>query len=440
MESLFLFRWARALHMGRGDGCSRRLRDDAKKVQLRPLLDDLFSQASDGRPLELEPLRRLVAALVKSSGRHTHHGLNAPKLGKHSCARGKEGCPHCRYGFPHDLLDRCGDRPFRLVKGDLQGSWHGRFPRNDRLCCSYEPHILLANLGNVDWRPCLNLWAVVEYVTKYATKAASGSRRIGEVLREAVAEVCKFSTENQGVDLLRKALQKFYSRTLGDRDFGVFEAVHLGLGLPLVLPLLPVVSLNTFGTRAVKPAAVVREQGQDEPLTYDSRLDKFDKRLALFRGCRNRGAGTSLLTELDFRDLSLYEFCYKYYVMGKRMGVSGTPVCLMVTPSFPANCADVTHVRHKDYARMCVVAFWRNMSTRRRRATILAATADKQTSAVDVRRIGSTTFEAPPSQDGGLLPARFLGVQDLILKFDHCLGLALMEMLVDPLLCTWAPA
>ena len=38
-----------------------------------------------------------------------------------------------------------------MEKGDREGQWHARFPRNDRLCCNYEPHVLLANMGNIDW-------------------------------------------------------------------------------------------------------------------------------------------------------------------------------------------------------------------------------------------------------------------------------------------------
>ena len=52
--------------------------------------------------------------------------------------------------------------------------------------------MLLDNLGNIDWRPCLNLWAVCEYVTKYATKAPKGTNRLGDVLCVAVDEVCKY--------------------------------------------------------------------------------------------------------------------------------------------------------------------------------------------------------------------------------------------------------
>ena len=49
----------------------------------------------------------------------------------------------------------------------------------------------MANMGNIDWRPVLNLWAVVEYVTKYATKAPKGSRKIKEVLDE-LREIDRF--------------------------------------------------------------------------------------------------------------------------------------------------------------------------------------------------------------------------------------------------------
>ena len=84
--------------------------------------------------------------------------------------------------------------PCRLVRGDCMGQWSVRFSRNDGLCCNYEPHLLLCNLGLVDWRPCLNFWAVVEYITKYATKAPSGSKRLGVVVKEVMEELCRHGT------------------------------------------------------------------------------------------------------------------------------------------------------------------------------------------------------------------------------------------------------
>ena len=135
--------------------------DAPERVNLRALLDRALE--GDG-PVDLEPVRRLVAALVRWSGRHDMHGKDPPSKG-HPCARGKEGCYKCRYGFPHDLVPRGDGQSVEIRKGDQPGRWDTRFPRNDALVCGFEPHILLANMGNVDWRPCLNLWAVVEYIT-----------------------------------------------------------------------------------------------------------------------------------------------------------------------------------------------------------------------------------------------------------------------------------
>ncbi len=57
------------------------------------------------------------------------------------------------------------------------------------------------------------------------------------------------------MDFFRKALQKFYAKSIGERDFSMFEAVHLGLRLPTVFPVMLVVSLNTRGSRRMKTAA-----------------------------------------------------------------------------------------------------------------------------------------------------------------------------------------
>ena len=347
----------------------------------------------------------------------------------------------CRYGFPHKKFDRDGQRKMHLEKGESEGSWFARFPRNDALCCSYEAHILLANLGNVDWRPCLNLWAVVEYVTKYAMKAPKGSRRLGEVLKDVVNDVCTHVPENQGMDLLRRSLQKFYARTLGERDFGIFEAVHLGLRLPLVFPLLETVTLNTTGARAAKTNAQLRDAGDDEPVTHESKVDKFDKRLQVLNRTA-KGDSKALAMADELRYMSLYEFAWKFYVNRGRLCRSQKPVCIMVTPAFSADCANVSHDRHEAYARTAVVAYWRLMPTQKRHEAIMEHQylRAEDLATTDRRTWGTTEFAAPMG--------RFLGVQDLVRQFDGRKdragkevgwAQALMEMLVDPMLVAWVP-
>ena len=76
-------------------------------MNLRELLDKVFAPDStcDGE-VDLQGVRRLVGALVHGVARHTKHGTSKPQLNVHACARGKEGCVYCRYGFPHELRAR----------------------------------------------------------------------------------------------------------------------------------------------------------------------------------------------------------------------------------------------------------------------------------------------------------------------------------------------
>ena len=53
-----------------------------ERTRLRAVLDGVFD-AKDGAVVDLTPVRRLVAALVQSSGRHKLHQMGPPTLGKH---------------------------------------------------------------------------------------------------------------------------------------------------------------------------------------------------------------------------------------------------------------------------------------------------------------------------------------------------------------------
>ena len=105
--------------------------------------------------------------------------------------------------------------------------------------------------------------------------------------------------------------------------------------------MMPVVSLNTSGTRPLKSGAALKGKGDEEPVHYDSKVDQFNKRLQLVR--RQRSHGDETITEEELRDLSLYEYFWKYNVFQGRIKRSGQSVCLMVTPSFSADCASVEH-------------------------------------------------------------------------------------------------
>ena len=63
-----------------------------ERMRLRHFLDKVLQDELADRPLDLQPVRRLVAALVKSSARHTQHHEGPPSK-KHACFRGTEKSP-----------------------------------------------------------------------------------------------------------------------------------------------------------------------------------------------------------------------------------------------------------------------------------------------------------------------------------------------------------
>ena len=92
-----------------------------ERLRLRALLDDVFGSSSqEAVDIDLQRVRRLVSALVNRTGRHAIHPKGKPKLGVHQCARGKEPNHFCRYGFPHPCVQRGGERPMRLERGEKE--------------------------------------------------------------------------------------------------------------------------------------------------------------------------------------------------------------------------------------------------------------------------------------------------------------------------------
>ena len=248
--------------------------------------------------------------------------------------------------------------------------------------------------------------------------------------------------------------------------------------MPLVILMMDVVSLSTWGTRALKTAQQLAEEpGEDVALTWDSKVDKFDKRLLLVRkrSAREGQAEERREWEAEVKDVSLYEFWWKYYVKENRVQRCNLerPVALMVTPALRADAARVDHGSHGVYARTCVVAFWRMMATKARYELL-----EGMTTARDRRRWGGSFFEEPAEHAGFPLADRLLGVRDLVAQFDaewkrtevrwrragaeagggegdglqwvvertrgrgwkFGWAMALMEMVVDPVLSLWVPA
>ena len=88
--------------------------------------------------------------------------------------------------------------------------------------------------------------------------------------------------------------------------------MYLGLGLPLIFDLMPTVSVNTMGTRKVRPVSDINADpaGVDARLTFDSKIDQFETRRQIWRRQHEKvPAARRTIEEEELRALSFYEFC-----------------------------------------------------------------------------------------------------------------------------------
>ena len=179
---------------------------------------------------------------------------------------------YCRYLYPRALRPpETGcygvvlDDPYR---DDLRNLF---LERNDPLLNNFEPHLLLMNMGNIDWRALLNLWSVLEYLTKYTAKGGQPSKHLGRVFEEVIENMFQWEEEDGVHDMWRRSIMKFYSRILGHRDYSLFEVLHFGLGLPGVLSSFgDVSSASVSNWAALKRGEALAAAGSHARATYNS--------------------------------------------------------------------------------------------------------------------------------------------------------------------------
>ena len=149
------------------------------RVCIKSVLDAVFDpELPDDVEPDVQPLKELLLRLIHHGQMHDMHGYDKPKEGVHACARNSKRTGHtqkeayCRYGFPRHLYPRTDAQKTKL--GSLQEDPFRPdvrnlcLRRNNELLNNFEEHMLLANLGNIDWRALVNVWSVLQYLTKYA--------------------------------------------------------------------------------------------------------------------------------------------------------------------------------------------------------------------------------------------------------------------------------
>ena len=262
-----------------------------------------------------------------------------------------KGITYCRYGFPRNLLkiieDILGHVQDDPLRKDLRNLL---LERNDTLLNNFEEHLLLMNLGNIDWRALLNLWSVLEYLTKYNAKAGKGSKHLGKLFEDVLSKVYDYEEEDGMHDLWRRTTMKFYSRILGDRDYSLFEVVHFGLRLPGSLSSFgPIESVSVSQWSGIKHGQAFRHLKPGDRATWFNKLEIFNHRAEYQRA--------ATITDADLSDISFYAFWRMYYVQGNKLirrriekivALNGT--------GWPAQACR-THPKHTNYAQRTLYAY-----------------------------------------------------------------------------------
>ena len=316
------------------------------KPQTFNLCEELETVCSENSP-DLTRLKDILLALIENGQRHTHHGEGPPVLKKHPCARkskkteDRPSVVYCRYLFPRELwqkmLGKLGTIRMDPYRNDLRNLF---LERNDTLLNNFEAHMLLINLGNIDWRALLNLWAVLDYLTKYAGKAGEGSVHLGVLFDEVLKKLNQFEQEDGISDLWRRTIMKFYSKIIGDRDYSLLEVMHFGLRLPPILSNFgDVENASVSNATVVKTGRALQFLKNSDRVTYLSKLEKFNERIGY-----PRAAG---VCAEDLENLSFYAFWRLFDVRAGRLFRRRTERIIGVTGLGWPSQAAVTNEHHE---------------------------------------------------------------------------------------------
>ena len=295
-------------------------------------------------------------AILEDGQRHDGiqgHGYDKPTLGTHACARkSKKGEIYCRYLMPREIREFLNsDRRGKIIEDPHRPELRNLFlERNDGLINNFEEHLLLSNLGNIDWRPLLNLWAVLEYLTKYTAKAGKGSKHLGKLFEDVLERVVEYETEDGMHDLWRRTIMKFYNKILGDRDYSLFEVVHFGLRLPGTLSSFgDVRSASVSNWATLKPTEALQRTKEHQRATNKSALELFNVRSDL-------KLPPSVPLE-DLQNISFYAFSRMYDVAKGAIIKKQTEKFVALSGNgWPAQ-AKRAHELHREYARKTLHAY-----------------------------------------------------------------------------------
>ncbi|KAK3920379.1 ATP-dependent DNA helicase [Frankliniella fusca] len=180
-----------------------------------PNVEMAFRHPCEVRFGEVEDAETDISQLLLKVQRHT-------KCSPGYCLRlNKQRETVCRFHFPFDINEAA-----ELKLNDKSGNYEFIPERNDPLLNKHNPFIISTWRANIDLSPVLYKSAVIEYITKYVSKAEVSSNTLMDICEQ----VCKSVS---GGDPARRAIQRILIKNCVERDVSAQEVSHIMMGAPL---------------------------------------------------------------------------------------------------------------------------------------------------------------------------------------------------------------
>ena len=237
------------------------------------------------------------------------------------CLRKKKGASikSCRFRFPRPVQDAAS------LTTDLNPTYLTFAPqRNDPLLNPYMATITIGWLANTDVNPPTSSKAVINYITKYCSKAEKKSEMYSDLLRQILP---RLNERTPLFSLASKLLNKF----IGVRDWSAQEVCHILLGLPLQEGSRQVISLDCRPEDKQDTRVTIED---DEITAGQSALDKYKSRDVQIE---------------DLRDVTLLDFIKNYNFISYKWQPRALP---QVINYFPQYSSDPSSEHYEDFCRV----------------------------------------------------------------------------------------
>ena len=142
--------------------------------------------------------------------------------------------------------------------------------RNDAILNAFNPAILMAWLGNIDFSPCTSLSAVVNYVAKYAAKSETATASYRELASKILPHVSHRSP-------MLSFVSKMMNKIAAERDYPAQEVAHHLLQLQLVTCSRVIVQLDCRSPEDQRRYVINDERARETLSNYQKYLARDEE-------------------------------------------------------------------------------------------------------------------------------------------------------------------